>query len=100
MVLGFLELALGLKFLSIADQTYHWGILDREVYLAIWIVIFVLLGFYLLGKLKFLHDSDVKVVSVPRLMMAIITFSFVVYLFHIEWSKYEQTRHSIWLIKL
>jgi thiol:disulfide interchange protein DsbD len=79
-VLGFLELALGLKFLSIADQTYHWGILDREVYLAIWIVIFVLLGFYLLGKLKFLHDSDVKVVSVPRLMMAIITFSFVVYL--------------------
>ena len=79
-VLGFLELALGLKFLSIADQTYHWGILDREVYLAIWIVIFVLLGFYLLGKLKFLHDSDVKVVSVPRLLMAIFTFSFVVYL--------------------
>ena len=59
-VLGFLELALGLKFLSIADQTYHWGILDREVYLALWIVIFVLLGFYLLGKLKFSHDSDVK----------------------------------------
>lgn len=79
-VLGFLELALGLKFLSIADQTYHWGILDREVYLAIWIVIFVLLGFYLLGKLKFSHDSDVKHVSVPRLMMAIITFSFVIYL--------------------
>ena len=79
-VLGFLELALGLKFLSIADQTYHWGILDREVYLALWIVIFVLLGFYLLGKLKFSHDSDVKFVSVPRLLMAIVTFSFVVYL--------------------
>ena len=79
-VLGFLELALGLKFLSIADQTYHWGILDREIYLAIWIVIFTLLGFYLLGKLKFSHDSDVKFVSVPRLLMAIISFSFVVYL--------------------
>ena len=79
-VLGFLELALGLKFLSIADQTYHWGILDREVYLALWIVIFVLLGFYLLGKLKFSHDSDVKFVSVPRLLMAIVTFSFVIYL--------------------
>ncbi|MBV5312555.1 MAG: thioredoxin family protein [Prolixibacteraceae bacterium] len=79
-VLGFLELALGLKFLSVADQTYHWGILDREVYLALWIVIFTLLGFYLLGKLKFAHDSDVKHVSVPRLLLAIISFSFVVYL--------------------
>ena len=79
-VLGFLELALGLKFLSIADQTYHWGILDREVYLAFWIVIFFLMGLYLLGKLKFAHDSDVPFVSVPRLMFAIITFSFVVYL--------------------
>ncbi|NOX85326.1 MAG: DUF255 domain-containing protein [Chlorobi bacterium] len=79
-VLGFLELALGLKFLSIADQTYHWGILDREVYLALWIVIFVLLGLYLLGKIKFAHDSDVPYVTVPRLFLAIITFSFVVYL--------------------
>jgi thiol:disulfide interchange protein DsbD len=79
-VLGFLELALGLKFLSIADQTYHWGILDREIYLAIWIVIFTLLGLYLLGKLKFSHDSDLKFISVPRLMMAILTFTFVVYL--------------------
>jgi len=79
-VLGFLELALGLKFLSIADQTYHWGILDREVYLAIWIVIFVLMGFYLLGKIKFAHDSDVKFISVPRLSFVIITFSFVIYL--------------------
>jgi thiol:disulfide interchange protein DsbD len=79
-VLGFLELALGLKFLSIADQTYHWGILDREVYLAIWIVIFTLLGLYLLGKLMFSHDSPVKHVSVPRLMLAIASFSFVVYM--------------------
>jgi thiol:disulfide interchange protein DsbD len=79
-VLGFLELALGLKFLSIADQTYHWGILDREIYLAIWIVIFTLLGFYLLGKLKFSHDSDVKFVTVPRLMLSILSFTFVVYL--------------------
>ena len=79
-VLGFLELALGLKFLSIADQTYHWGILDREVYLAIWIVIFTLMGFYLLGKLKFNHDSDLPFISVPRLTLAIITFSFVVYM--------------------
>jgi len=79
-VLGFLELAFALKFLSIADQTYHWHILDREVYLAIWIVIFLLMGFYLLGKLKFAHDSEVKHVSVPRLLLAIITFSFVVYM--------------------
>ncbi len=79
-VLGFLELALGLKFLSIADQTYHWGILDREVYLALWIVIFFLLGLYLLGKIKFAHDSDVPFVSVPRLMLAIIVFAFVTYL--------------------
>ncbi|HWS00086.1 MAG TPA: thioredoxin family protein, partial [Prolixibacteraceae bacterium] len=79
-VLGFIELALGLKFLSIADQTYHWGILDREVYLASWIVIFTLMAVYLLGKLKFAHDSDVKYVSTGRLMLAIVTFTFVVYL--------------------
>ncbi|MCD4773277.1 MAG: thioredoxin family protein [Bacteroidales bacterium] len=79
-VLGFIEIALGLKFLSIADQTYHWGILDREVYLAFWIVIFVLMGFYLLGKLKFSHDSDLKFISVPRILLAIVTFTFVVYL--------------------
>lgn len=79
-VLGFVELALGLKFLSIIDQTYHWGILDREVYLAIWIVIAALLGMYLLGKLKFSHDSDLNHVSVPRLLLAIASFSFMVYL--------------------
>ena len=79
-ILGFIELALGLKFLSIADMTYHWGILDREVYLALWIIIFTLMGFYLLGKIKFAHDSDVKFISVPRLFFAIITFGFVIYL--------------------
>ncbi len=79
-ILGFIELALGLKFLSIADQTYHWGILDREVYLAFWIVIFTLMGIYLLGKIKFAHDSDIKHISFPRLALAIITLSFVVYL--------------------
>lgn len=79
-ILGFLELALGLKFLSLADQTYHWGILDREIYLALWIIIFSLMGLYLLGKLKFAHDSDLPYLKVPRLIMAIITFSFVIYL--------------------
>lgn len=79
-VLGFVELALGLKFLSIADQTYHWRILDREVYIAFWIVIFTMMGFYLLGKMKFVHDSESKFISVPRLMMALISFTFVVYL--------------------
>ncbi len=79
-ILGFIELALGLKFLSIADQTYHWGILDREIYLALWIIIFVLMGFYLLGKIKFAHDSDVKYIGVPRLLLVIITFTFVIYL--------------------
>jgi thiol:disulfide interchange protein len=79
-VLGFLELALAFKFLSIPDQTYHWGLLDREVYIAIWIVIFFLLGLYLLGKLRFAHDDEVTTLSVPRLFMAIITFTFVMYL--------------------
>ena len=79
-VLGFLELALGLKFLSIADQTYHWGILDREVYLAFWIVIFFLMGLYLLGKLKFNHDSDLPYIGVPRITLTIVTFTFVVYM--------------------
>lgn len=85
-VLGFIEIALGLKFLSVADQTYHWGILDREVYLAIWIVVFTLMGFYLLGKLKFAHDSDLPFIRVPRLMLAIITFAFVIYLIPGMWG--------------
>ena len=79
-VLGVLELALALKFLSVADLAYGWRLLDREVFIVLWIVIFVLLGFYLLGKIKFSHDSDVKYVSVPRLFMAIISFGFAVYM--------------------
>ncbi len=79
-VLGFVEIALGFKFLSTADQTYHWGLLDREIYLGIWIVVFTLLGFYLLGKLKFAHDSEVKYISVPRLALAIASFTFVTYM--------------------
>lgn len=79
-VLGFLELAFAFKFLSIADQAYHWGILDREIYLAIWIVIFTLLGFYLLGKLRLPHDSKMESVGVPRLILAMVTFTFVVYM--------------------
>lgn len=85
-VLGFVELALGLKFLSVADQTYHWGLLDREVYLAIWIAIFALLGLYLLGKLKFKHDSDMQYLSVTRLALAIASFSFVVYMLPGMWG--------------
>lgn len=85
-VLGFVELALGLKFLSTADQAYHWHILDREIYIALWIVIFALMGLYLLGKLKFSHDSDMPFLGVPRLFMAIITFSFVVYLIPGMWG--------------
>ena len=79
-VLGFIEVALGFKFLSVADQTYHWGILDREVYLAIWIVCFTLLGFYLLGKIRFKYDDEVKHIGITRLALAIATFSFVVYM--------------------
>ena len=79
-VLGFIEVALGFKFLSVADQTYHWGILDREVYLAIWIVCFTMLGFYLLGKLRFKYDDEVKHIGITRLALAITVFSFVVYM--------------------
>jgi thiol:disulfide interchange protein DsbD len=100
-VLGFIEIALGLKFLSVADQTYHWGILDREVYLALWIVTFTLMGLYLLGKLKFSHDSDMKYLPVPRLGLAILTLSFVVYLIPGMWgaplkalSGYLPPQHS------
>ena len=85
-VLGFIEVALGLKFLSVADQTYHWGLLDREIYLAVWIVTFSLLGFYLLGKIKFAHDSDMPYLSVGRLALAIVTFSFVIYLLPGMWG--------------
>lgn len=79
-VLGFLELALALKFLSVADLAYGWGILDRETFLALWIVIFTLLGIYLLGKLRMPHDSESKHVSVPGLFLSIISLSFAVYM--------------------
>lgn len=79
-VLGFIEVALGLKFLSVADQTYHWGLLDREVYLAIWIVVFTLLGLYLLGKIKFEADSEVKHIGIFRLFLVIVDFTFVFYM--------------------
>lgn len=85
-VLGFIEVALGLKFLSVADQTYHWGILDREVYLAIWIVVFTLLGLYLLGKIRFEGDEPVEHLSVPRLTLVIAVFTFVVYLIPGMWG--------------
>ncbi len=85
-VLGFIEVALGFKFLSVADQTYHWGLLDREVYLGIWIVTFSLLGFYLLGKLRFKNDDPVEHVSVTRLGLAIAVFTFVVYMIPGMWG--------------
>lgn len=85
-VLGFIEVALGFKFLSVADQTYHWGLLDREVYLGIWIVTFSLLGFYLLGKLRFKNDDPVEHISVPRLGLAIAVFTFVVYMIPGMWG--------------
>jgi len=85
-VLGFLELGLALKFLSTADLAYHWGILDREIFLAIWIVLAILLGVYLLGKIKFAHDSDLPYVSVPRLFLATASFVFAVYLIPGLWG--------------
>ena len=85
-VLGFIEVALGFKFLSVADQTYHWGLLDREIYLGIWIVTFSLLGFYLLGKIRFKNDDPVEHVSVTRLGLAIAVFTFVVYMIPGMWG--------------
>lgn len=85
-VMGFIEVALGFKFLSMADQTYHWGLLDREIYLAIWIVVFTMLGFYLIGKLRFAHDEEVTHISVTRLALATAVFSFVVYMIPGMWG--------------
>lgn len=85
-VLGFVELALALKFFSIADQTYHWGLLDRDLNIALWVVIFTLMGFYLLGKIRLPNDSPLEKVSVGRLMLAIATFSFVIYLIPGLWG--------------
>ena len=83
---GFIELALAMKFLSNVDLAYHWRILDREIFLVIWVVIFSLLGLYLLGKLKFSHDSDLPYISVPRLFLAIASFCFALYLFPGLWG--------------
>jgi thiol:disulfide interchange protein DsbD len=85
-VLGFLELALAFKFLSIADLVYHWGILDRDIFLAIWIVIFSALGLYLLGKIRLPHDSKMEHLGVPRLLLALVTFTFVVYMIPGLWG--------------
>jgi thiol:disulfide interchange protein DsbD len=85
-VLGFLELALALKFLSVADLAYGWGILDREVFLVLWIVIFALLGMYLIGKLRFRHDSELKYVSVTRLFLSIVSFAFAIYMIPGLWG--------------
>ncbi|MDD4431265.1 MAG: cytochrome c biogenesis protein CcdA [Bacteroidales bacterium] len=85
-VLAFLELALALKFLSVADLAYGWGILDREVFLVLWIVIFALLGFYLLGKIRFPHDDKLDHVSVPRLFLAIIPLAFSIYMIPGLWG--------------
>jgi len=85
-VLGFLELALALKFLSNVDLAYHWNWLDREVFLSLWITIFGLMGLYLIGKIKFSHDSELKFLSVPRTILAIVVFSFVVYMIPGLWG--------------
>jgi len=85
-VLGFLELALAFKFLSIADLVYHWGILDRDIFLAIWIVIFSALGLYLLGKIRLPHDSKLDHIGVPRLLLALLTFAFVVHMIPGLWG--------------
>lgn len=85
-VLGFLELALALKFLSVADLAYGWRILDREVFVSLWIVIFFLLGVYLLGKLRFPHDDEVEKCGVGRFMLACISFAFAVYMLPGLWG--------------
>jgi thiol:disulfide interchange protein len=85
-VLAFLLLAFSLKFLSVADSVGQWGLMSRDAFIAIWIVIFIMLGFYLLGKLKFHHDDDLPYISVPRTFMAIVSFAFAVYLIPGLWG--------------
>jgi thiol:disulfide interchange protein len=84
--LGFIELALALKFLSNVDLAYHWNMLHRETFIAFWVVIFALMGIYLMGKIKFSHDSDMSHVSVPRLIFAILTFTFTIYIIPGMWG--------------
>jgi len=85
-VLGFVELALALKFLSVVDLAYHWNWFDREIFLSLWIAIGILLGLYLIGKLKFSHDSDLAYLSVPRLFLSIGVFAFVIYMIPGLWG--------------
>ena len=85
-VLAFIELAFALKFLSVADLAYGWGILDREVFIVLWIIIFAMLGFYLLGKLRFPHDDKEETVSIPKFFMAVISFAFAIYMIPGLWG--------------
>lgn len=85
-VLGFLELALSLKFLSVADLAYGWGILDREVFVSLWVIIFILLGMYLLGKIRFSHDAPLDHVPVGRFFLSLISLAFAVYLIPGLWG--------------
>lgn len=85
-VLGFLELAFALKFLSNVDLAYHWNLLDREVFLSLWIAIGLLMGLYLIGKLKFSHDSDLPYISIPRILIAIVVFAFTIYMIPGLWG--------------
>lgn len=85
-VLGFLELALSLKFLSVADLAYGWGILDREVFVCLWVVLFAMLGFYLLGKIRFKHDDELEHVSMPRFFLSLVSLSFAIYLIPGLWG--------------
>ena len=85
-ILGFLELAFALKFLSNVDLAYHWNWLDREVFLSLWIAIGLLMGLYLIGKIRFAHDSDTRHLSIPRLFMAVVVFAFVIYMIPGLWG--------------
>ncbi|MDI9365688.1 MAG: cytochrome c biogenesis protein CcdA [Flavobacterium sp.] len=94
-VFGFIELALAMKFFSSVDLIYHWHLLNRDVFLSIWIILFALMGLYLIGKLKFSHDSDLKFISVPRLFFAIAAFSFTVYMIPGLWGASLQPLSGI-----
>lgn len=84
--LGFIELILSLKFLSVADMAYGWHVLDREVFLSVWIVLFILMGLYLLGKLRFAHDDEQQHTSIPRFFLSLFSFTFAVYLLPGLWG--------------
>jgi thiol:disulfide interchange protein len=102
-VLGFLELALSLKFLSNVDLAYHWEWFDREIFLVLWIILFALLGFYLLGKIRFAHDTPLETIGVPRFFLAVISLSFSLYMLPGLWGAplkaisafYHHNKHKI-----